>query len=176
MSFKLDASLNRDTRQLTLARLDIDVKNTGTAHMTGSFTNVDEAVFANADVQIAQAIQDIALHELNMTLKDEGAIKNIVSFLTHEIDIEADEVMEHLETMITGTAEVLFKDVQQQKEAKDALIAFLRHSAELTIHMRTTGENEAQGSGISLAAMGDSLNDMRSLSEQLHLTLSSNGS
>jgi len=175
MSLGLDASFNKDARQLTLARLDIDVQNMGTAHMTGSFTNVDEAVFANADVQIAEKIQDITLHELNMTLKDEGATKNIVSFLTHEIDIEADEVMEHLETMITGTAEVLFHDAQQQKEAKEALIAFLRHSAELTIHMHTTGENGQASSGISLAALGDSLNDMRSLSEQLHLTFSSNG-
>jgi len=168
LSLNLSINWHEATRQLRLARLDVDVDQMGMARVTGSFAPVDKAFFALEMAQMAEMGQNIALHDLDVTLQDQGAIRNIVAFLTRSIDIGADEVMEHLETMAQGVAGVLFEDAAQQEVTRQALVAFLRDSARLEIRMAPTEESH----GLSLALLDDESIDLHSLVKQLNLTLS----
>jgi len=134
-----------DSQQLNLEDLSFNTQNVGDFSLAFQLDDVDLWPLIEGKA-LESWLQKLRLHELDLSVRDRGAITNFATIIADIGTVEREEIQQMLENIARRTPSILFKDETLATSARQALLAFLQQSGLLRMHIASREET-----GLALA-------------------------
>jgi len=126
--------------RLEMEDLSLAAKDVGDFSLKLQIDNIDGLLFASSGQEEGSWLQKLRLHDFDMGIRDRGAVANFTTIIADIGGVEAEEIHQGLEEMARRAPLILFEDEILAENATQAMLAFLRQSGLLRLHVSSKEE------------------------------------
>lgn len=135
----------------------------GSFSLQGKISDIPKSFFSGKADSMETALNSAALNNLEIRMKDEGFIKNIVQWGTTQINITAKELQSVLYDIAVKSPPLLLKNRQEAQNISAILGDFVNHSGSVRIMITAPG-------GLRFSDIMAGQDDMAAVLDKLQLT------
>jgi len=139
-SAAIAAQFDKESQSVDVKDMSFTASNMGDFFLGFQLDHVDMRPLMRDDENLTVWLQRLRLRDFNLGIRDRGAITNFVTIISGIGGVEKEEISQGLEDMARSTPSILFEDEALADSATDALVALLRQSGLLRLHVSSKTE------------------------------------